>query len=242
MPEASSAQNQSPNRRGLLGPFDHDLSLWALLIHADIEPAAKAFAEDIGTQDWQQGVDYSELAADDPDAATFFPFQLSGLSWTTIVHRYHEQFTQQAAKRLSAALNTKTIFFGHSDTAGVVGYFLYDAGKLAEVFSISHSTRWGKLTPAQFTAIEESGSAGRGAPGFFCESGVRELHLDDYQAVELADSTEAYRKAVARLLDSFLRSQDAFVAFNDLDEEGREYFPHYEISQDEVVRMDIVSA
>jgi hypothetical protein len=45
---------------------------------------------------------------------------------------------------------------------------------------------------------------------------------------------------VNRLVDSFLKSQDVFVSFNLMDEQGREYHPLAEAANEEIVRVDMV--
>jgi len=42
------------------------------------------------------------------------------------------------------------------------------------------------------------------------------------------------------LIDDFLKSQNAFLAFNVADEPGREYFPLAEATDADMVRIDVV--
>jgi hypothetical protein len=44
----------------------------------------------------------------------------------------------------------------------------------------------------------------------------------------------------SRVADDFLKSQDAFLAFNIMDEPDREYFPLAEAADEDIVRMDVV--
>src|SRR4029078_7156265 len=123
-----------PLRRGLQPPFASDYSLFVLLVHSDLEKLIPHFMREIRAQRWAKNVVRRALPECELDASVYYPFQLSGHSWSTIIHRLDSKgrFGVGLCKRLSASLAERVIFAGDHDTAGTVDYILFDSGKLSE--------------------------------------------------------------------------------------------------------------
>jgi hypothetical protein len=225
-------------RRGLQGPFQVDLSFFALLVQAGIDKVAGCFAREMKARRHKEDVGRADLPDCDVFGNVYFPFQLRGHSWTTVIHRIDDKlmFSPQLAKRLSAQLKTKAIFAGDHDTGGTTDYIMYDGGKLAEVFHWHDMDPFHTLTPAEIAKVEREPFGG--VPfGYYGASRARKLPLADFKALE--QGVDFY-PCVERLFDGFLKSQDAFLAFNLMDEPGTEYFPIAEATDEDIVRIDVI--
>jgi hypothetical protein len=226
-------------RRGLQGPFQVDLSFYALLVRADIGKAADVFAREMKAKRHRKGLVRADLPESDPDGNLYFPFQLRGHPWMTVVHRMDDKFrfSPLLAKRLSEKLKTRAIFAGDHDTGGTTDYVMYDSGKLAEAFHWHDWEELHLLTAAEFGRVEKEGFLKYNPSGYYAASKARKLPVNEYKA--LRQGVEFYEH-VERLIDSFLKSQDAFLAFNLMDEQGREYHPLAEAADEDIVRVDVV--
>ena len=92
------------------------------------------------------------------------------------------------------------------------------------------------LTPAEIAKVEREPFGG--VPfGYYGASRARKLPLADFKALE--QGVDFY-PCVERLFDGFLKSQDAFLAFNLMDEPGTEYFPIAEATDEDIVRIDVI--
>jgi hypothetical protein len=226
-------------RRGLHGPFQVDLSFYALLVRADITTVADAFAREMKAKKHSKGLSRADLPDCDPDGNLYFPFQLRGHLWTTVVHRMDDKFrfSPLLAKRLSEHLKSQTIFAGDHDTGGTTDWVMYERGKLAEVFHWHDWEELHLLTPAEVVRAEKESFLKYNPCAYYAFSNVRKLPVNEYKA--LRQGVE-FHERVNYLLDSFLKCQDAFLSFNLMDEPGREYHPLAEASDDDIARVDVV--
>lgn len=224
-------------RRGLQGSMQMPDALCAMLVRADVEQTAGALARDLKTKKWRKSVPRAELPACDLSTPRLYPFQYRGHTWTTVVHRF--AFYDDVAKRLSAALRTRALWACYEDTSYCFDYALYDSGGLVEVFHWGNRDEFSSLTPTEFAQVEERGVFSCAPHGYFAASKVRKLATADFEGL-----TKKVRKQFGEhldhLFDEFLRSQDTFLAFNIMDEAGREYFPLAEASDADIVRIDVV--
>jgi hypothetical protein len=98
------------------------------------------------------------------------------------------------------------------------------------------------LTATEFAKVEKAGFGGI-SHGYYAASKARKLPVANYQALNrkalIKQGVEFYAQ-VERLVDDFLKSQDAFLAFNVMGEPGTEYFPSGEATDEDIVRMDVV--
>jgi hypothetical protein len=224
-------------RRGLQGSMQLPDALCAMLVRADVDQTAGALARDLKTKKWQSNVPRSELPDCDLYTPRFYPFQYRGHAWTTVVHRC--AFDDLVARRLSSVLKTRAAFVSYEDTSGAYDYIAFDSGKLAEAFHLTDWQEFHTLTPAETAQVEERGVFGFAAQPYFCVSKARKLDLADFKT--LSNKTrKQFGEHRDRFFDEFLRSQDAFLGFNIMDEPGREYFPLAEASDKEIARIDVI--
>jgi hypothetical protein len=208
------------------------------LARAGVEETADALARELKTTRWQKSVPRAELPPCDLYEPRFYPFQYRGHAWTNIVHRFG--FDDLTAKRISIALGTSVIWLGHEDISSTWAYALYTSGKLGEAFSVYDAQEFYTLSPAEFAQVEEQGVFKYPSHhGYYCASKVRTLDTPDYEGL-CAGRCKKFAPQLDHLIDGFLRSQDAFVAFNLWEEEGREYFPLYDVADKDIVRIDVV--
>src|SRR5882672_10734814 len=224
-------------RRGLRGSMQLPDALCAMLVRADVEQTAGALARDLKTKKWQKNVPRSELPDCDLYTARLYPFEYHGHGWTTVVHRC--AFDDLVAKRLSSVLKTRAVVVSYEDTSGAYDYIAFDSGKLAEAFHLTDWNEFHTLTPVEIAQVEERGVFGFAAQPYFCVSKVRKLDVADFKALS-KKVRKQFAEHLDRLFDEFLRSQDAFLGFNIMDEPGREYFPLAEATDDEIVRIDVI--
>jgi hypothetical protein len=225
-------------RRGLQGPFQVDLSFFALLVKADIGKAADCFAREMAARRHLKNVTRTDLPECDVFGDVYIPYQFRGHSWTTVVHQIDRKFkfSPLLARQLSLKLKTRAIFAGDHDTGGTTDWIMYDSGKLAEVFHWHQWSAFHTLSPAEVAKIEKKGF--NDVPcGYYAMSKMRKLPAMDYKA--LKQGVDFYPH-VEGLFDEFLKSQDAFLAFNVMDEPGREYFPLAEATDEDIVGIDVV--
>ena len=117
----------------LRGVVSFDTNEILALVLAPVAPVAEAFRKRRKAKTWTKNVGGRAVTVADP---SFVVYRLKGHPWT-ILDCYHGRGTslQPAdAQGLSKALKTKAIFYGHSDTAGVTLYDLFDKGKRLEHF------------------------------------------------------------------------------------------------------------
>jgi hypothetical protein len=237
MPKLKKTKTPMVERRGLQGSMHMPEALCAMLVRADVEQTAGALARDLKTKKWQKSVPRAELPDCELSTPRFYPFQYHGHVWTTVVHRF--AFYDDVARRISAALRTRALCAGYEDTSYCFDYALYDSARLVEVFHWGTPGEFSSLTPAEFAQVEERGAFSCAPHGYFAASKVRKLDGADFR-----DLSNKVRKQFGdhldHLFDDFLRSQDAFLAFNIMDEPGKEYFPLAEASDDDLVRIDVV--
>ena len=72
----------------------------------------------------------------------------------------------------------------------------------------------------------------------FCYSRARELDAEKFQALS-SKRRGKFDEHLDSLFDEFLKSQDAYIAFNFMDDPGREYFPIAEAEDDEIARIEL---
>jgi hypothetical protein len=213
-------------------------ALCVTLVRAGVEETAGALAHELKTKRWQKAVPRADMPRGDLYELRFYPFQYRGHAWTTIVHRFG--FDDLASKRISVALGTSVIWLCHEDTSSSWAYSLFTSGKLGEVFSVNDAQEFHTLEPAEFTQVEERGVFKcPSRHSYYCSSKVRTLNVADYEAL-CANKCKKFGAQLDHLIDGFLRSQDAFVAFNLWEEEGREYFPLFDVADTDIVRIDVV--
>jgi|ERR1043166_2002917 hypothetical protein len=237
MPKPKKAKTPIAARRGLQGSMRLPDALCAMLVRADVEQTAGALARELKTKNWKKNVPRQELPDCDLYTPRFYPFQYGGQEWTTVVHRC--AFDDLVAKRISSALKTPTLWVSHEDTSGAYDYIAFDSGKLAEAFHLTDWQEFHTLTPAETAQVEERGVFGFAPHPYFCVSKVRKLDVADFKALS-KKVRQQFSEHLDRLFDEFLKSQDAFLGFNIMDQPGREYFPLAEASDDEIVRIDVV--
>jgi len=237
MPKPKKTKTPIAERRGLEGSMFMPDALCAMLVRADVEQTSGALAQELKKKKRQKNVPRAELSNYDFSLSRLFPFQYRGHSWTTVVHRF--VFFDNIAKRLSAKLRTRALIAGYEDTSFCFDYALYDSGRLIEVFHWGDQQEFSSLTPAEFAQVEERGVNSCSPHGFFAASKVRKLDETDFQALS-KKVRKQFGEHLDHLFDDFLRSQDAFLAFNILDEPEREYFPLVEARDDEIARIDMV--
>ena len=124
------AKNMYAQERGL-ATDERDLT--AVLVHADIDSAAKALAALLPGAEHQPGIQNENVRAADE---CYLIYQLDGHAWTHLhpakAKRGESLYGPELAKKLSKKLDTQAIFFENDDTAGYIGYQLFDKGKRTE--------------------------------------------------------------------------------------------------------------
>jgi hypothetical protein len=208
-----------------------------MLIRADVEQTAGALTRELKIKKWQKNVPRGKMTDCDLRTCRLYPFQYSNHAWTTVIHRF--AFYDDVAKRLSAALRTRALCVGYEDTFYSFDYALYDSGRLVEVFHCADPAEFSALTPAEFAQVEDRGVFSCTPRGYFATSKARKLSVADFEAL-CKKARKQFGEHIDPLFDDFLRSQDAFLAFNIMDDPGKEYFALAEASDDEIVRIDVV--
>jgi len=111
--------------------FDTDEIL--LLVRAPVEPVAAAFRDRRGLATWVPEAQGQTVTVSDP---CYLVYRLAGHPWT-IIDRYHGTggYPEPGdAEALSAALRTRAVYYGNSDTASATGYELFEGGRRLERF------------------------------------------------------------------------------------------------------------
>ena len=117
----------------LRGVASFDTNEILVLVLAPVGAVAEAFQKLRKAKTWTQNVGEKTVTVADP---SFLVYRLKGHPWT-IVDRYHghgARLQPEDAQALSKTLQTKAIFYGNSDTAGVTQYDLFENGKRLEHF------------------------------------------------------------------------------------------------------------
>lgn len=106
-----------------------------ILVQATVAQAAEALCHVRGATVWEQNVFEQEVELTNE---CFVIFQFAGHTWTVIheknIYSWHDGLNSQDAQRLSQHLQVKVIYYSVSDTAGAIGYELYESGELMEEF------------------------------------------------------------------------------------------------------------
>lgn len=98
-----------------------------IFVKADVEDVARSMREHRGTYQWHKNIINREVEL---SHQCFFIFRLNGHSWTTIIPR--NSFGNEDARIISLSLQTRSIYYGISDTALALGYSIYENGDLLE--------------------------------------------------------------------------------------------------------------
>jgi hypothetical protein len=126
---------QPPSPADLRGVETFDTEERVILVLANVEPAAEAFATLKKAQVHERDVlGGKPVAIRNP---SYLALRLRGHRWTLVVActSGRTSFLEAAdAKSLSKALKTKAIYFANSDCASATEYELFDAGKTRERF------------------------------------------------------------------------------------------------------------
>ncbi len=121
-------------RYGIADPEGEDTMV---LVWATVEVAAEAFSRLRGTRTWERDV-YGRAV--ELTAACFVVYRIRGQAWTVVRDRNLSRsrlalaVSTDDARALSEKLDADAIYFAHSDTAGVLSYAYYRAGRLVEAF------------------------------------------------------------------------------------------------------------
>jgi len=120
------------HKRGIVST---DVNEFALLIKAPADDVAKSFVRARNATIWIRDIYEKSLQS---TAMCFVVYQFKGHDWTLIQHIHNDygkdSLGQDDARVLSGELATKGIYYGNSDTAGSIGYTLFDCGQEVEAF------------------------------------------------------------------------------------------------------------
>lgn len=178
------------------GSFDVN-DIW-LLVRAPVEAAARAFAEARGgASGWDQNVVGRPVAT---SPLCYLAFRFRGHAWTLIRELHSEDWFgfvgESDAEDVSRRLGGRAIYYGISDTAGAVGYALFEAGELVERMSFDGSGESGQSDDSDEELAPDAEPPG--PPGVVFTSRLRSLSTE-----EIGSPFE--------FADAFLRDQDAFA-------------------------------
>jgi ankyrin repeat protein len=178
------------------GGFDAN-DLW-LLVRAPVEDAARAFAEGRrGAVSWERDAYGREAEVGEH---CFLVFRFRGHPWTLIrlwhSERWFAGVSPHDAREVSRLLNARAIYYGNSDTAGAVGYELYESGELLE--RMDFCAGYGDEALDDEEAPDPDAPEGPRRPPLTFESRLRPL-----RAEEIGPPYD--------FADAFLREQDAFA-------------------------------
>ncbi len=114
-----------------------------VLVKAGVEEVAAAFQEHRGAEVWQRNAYGEEIELTN---RCFVVFRFAGHGWTTLrdehVHLADAgRVAEEDARVISEKLGARAIFFFNSDTAGSVGYSLFERGELVE--KLDYGERFG---------------------------------------------------------------------------------------------------
>jgi hypothetical protein len=142
---------QPPSPATFRGVETFDTNDTVLLVRADVEPVADAFAKLKKAKLHRQSVLGKSVTVRDP---SYMVLRLAGHAWTLITPCARSQssfFKSADAKALSKSLKTRAIYFANSDTASFTEYELFEAGKPLEHFrcfeDIEFTTKLRKVKP-----------------------------------------------------------------------------------------------
>lgn len=172
-------------------------SIAVVLIASDVDATSKALADELRSERRECDIYGKKLKF---TGTAYFPFQLQGHTWTSIVSAYDpEAFDTSLAKRLSARLKTKAIGYVFESVSCSTTCDLFDGGELMEVIHHdlgSDAAKAKLLTPAEFAQLAKKGSR----DGFYFHSKIRPLKAG-------AITEDSLEDAVA----DFFRAQDALL-------------------------------
>jgi len=129
-----------------------------VLVRAPIDAVTKAFCGLKRARVCHRDAAGKTVTVSDP---CYLIYQLAGHPWTIIdVYASRSSYPNpEDARALSEVLKTKAIFYGNSDTAGVIAYELVEAGKRLERFMDFEETEFesnlGRSAPAEGEDMED---------------------------------------------------------------------------------------
>jgi hypothetical protein len=201
-------------------------SIAVVLVAASVDATSKALADELKSERRECDI-YGKKSK--ISGSAYFPFQLRGHIWTTIVSGYDpEVFDTSLAKRLSARLKTKAIGYVFEDTSCSTTCQLFDGGELVEVIHHDFESEAAKakmLTPAEFAQLAKKGFR----DGFYFFSKIRPLKAGAITQDSLDDA-----------IADFFRGQDALLFFLTSEKGGA--FTLEAGSAADVLRADMVLA
>ena len=117
------------------GLVSDNLNDFLILVQATVDEVAAAFCQVRGATVWEKDVFEHEVELTNQ---CFVVFQFTGHPWTLIheenVYSWSKSLNREDAEAISQHLRAKAIYYGVSDTAGAIGYDLYQSGSLMESF------------------------------------------------------------------------------------------------------------
>jgi hypothetical protein len=119
-----------PDIHTLRGVCSSDVNEIILLVRAPVEQAATAFGSHRKLKTHLADIVGKTIEIDAP---SYLVYQLVGHAWTIIDSFAGNAYVDVAdAKEISKKLRARVIYYGNSDTAGVVSYELFERGKSLE--------------------------------------------------------------------------------------------------------------
>jgi hypothetical protein len=103
-----------------------------VFVKADVENVARSLREHRGTYQWHQNIVYREVEL---SHQCFFIFRFNGHIWTIVIPR--NSSGNEDARLISLSLQTRSIYYGISDTACALEYSIYENGELLETLETS---------------------------------------------------------------------------------------------------------
>ncbi len=117
------------------GLVSNNLNDRLILVKANVEQVAAAFCEVRNASIWLKNAFEKEVELTN---LCYKVFQFTGHQWTNIHETncwsWKDSLDTEDAKELSKKLQTQAIYYGVSDTAGVIYYELFESGELIELF------------------------------------------------------------------------------------------------------------
>ena len=157
-----------PQRRGV---FTFDTDQIIVLVHAPVEPVARAFVEHTKAGTWTKDALGQTVTL---SSHSYLLFQFNGHPYTIIVlfagffGAAGHYPTGDLARALSGVLGTKAIYYANSDTGGATTVEVYEGGRLLE--------RFHRAEEVEFTSVlrDASECPGRGDVDSFVDRLMRE--------------------------------------------------------------------
>jgi ankyrin repeat protein len=154
------------------GSFDVN-DLW-LLVRAPVEDAARAFVEARGgAVKWDRDIIGRDVAT---SPLCYIAFRFRGHAWTLIRELRSDDWLgtvdESDAQEVSRRLGARAIYYGVSDTAGAIGYDLFEAGEPIERMSFDCS---GEPDDPSFTSrLRNLSTEEIGSPFEFADAFLRD--------------------------------------------------------------------